>query len=59
MVNKDEERWAGVERKKQREELESRIGRTSTGYDWITRVNRIGKGDDVKQLLRRVIENNR
>jgi hypothetical protein len=33
-------------RKKRREELELRIGNTRAGYDWLRRVERIGKGDD-------------
>lgn len=32
--------------KKKREELAVRIGRTKTGYDWVRRVQQIGKGDD-------------
>jgi len=32
-------------RKKKRQELELRIGRTVSGYDWLRRVEQIGKVD--------------
>lgn len=33
-------------KKKQRDELTLRIGRTDAGYNWIRRIKLIGKGDD-------------
>jgi hypothetical protein len=33
-------------RKQRRQELETRIGLTNAGHEWLKRVNRIGKGGD-------------
>lgn len=41
MVSEDD-RWEADQRKKKRDELASRIGRTDRGSEWLGRVNRIG-----------------
>ena len=45
MVNEGDELIKSMDRKKRKEELESRIRSTHTGYEWIRRINRIGKND--------------
>lgn len=42
------ERQEGEERKRRRTELETRIGMTKTGYDWLNRVDQIGKDGPIK-----------
>lgn len=61
MVNEEEneERWDSAERKKEQDARRMRIESTGAGYAWMNRIDRIGKGDDVKQLLRRMAEQNR
>ena len=43
MVNEDDDKKKKEDSKKIRNELESRIGRTGSGHDWLRRVNQIGK----------------
>jgi hypothetical protein len=35
-------------RKKKREELELRIGNTISGYNWLRRIEQIGKGQNTR-----------
>jgi hypothetical protein len=45
MVSKADRERREEARKKRRQELELRIGRTSSGFDWLRRVERIGMDD--------------
>ena len=48
MPSKDEIEKQKEARKKRQEELELRIGRTSSGYDWLRRIDEIGKGQTTR-----------
>jgi hypothetical protein len=43
VVNEGDDKKRKEDRKKRQNDLEMRIGRTRSGYDWLRRVEQIGK----------------